>query len=279
MHPIHVVRLVALGSLLVTAIPLSAQDAADRPVLSREQQEEFLRTAEIRDVRDIPVGVTEPKRATLTDGTFSHDAQLQDVDIFDREFTPARGRTQINFRDSYKYNIAGYLMDKHFELNMVPVSVEREIDGRPNAVTWWVDDAAMTEAERLERGLEPPDARIWTYQIHVARVFNQLIDNTDINTGNLVITTDWQVWMIDFTRAFRTFKELRWEGDLAYCDRSLLEKLRTLDEALLTELLGEYLTEDEIAGVAARATLIVERFDELIAENGRGAVLFSLPPR
>lgn len=265
-------------ALLVCPPSSWAQDAAT-PVLTRAQQEIFLRTAEITNVENIPTGITRPRRATLSDGTFSHDAQLQNVDIYKRMFRPARGRQEVNFHDSYKYNIAGYLLDQHLGLNMVPVSVEREVDGRPTAVTWWVDDVAMTEGQRLKQDLSPPNQRLWTYQMYTVRVFQQLIDNTDPNTGNLVITNDWQIWMIDFTRAFRTFKALRYPEDMVWCDRVLLAKLRTLDGLTLTNVLGDHLTEAEIEGLVARAGLIVEYFDALIAEQGPGAVLFSLPAR
>ena len=109
MGRIRGVLLVAVG--LLAAAPSPAQDVGAAPVLSRAQQEDFLRTAEIVSVRHIPKGVTRPRRATLTSGTLSHDAQLQDVDIFKLEFRPARGPREFNFHDSYKYNIAGYLLD------------------------------------------------------------------------------------------------------------------------------------------------------------------------
>ena len=31
------------------------------------------------------------------------------------------------------------------------------------------------------------------------RLFAQLIADTDRNTGNVLITSDWKLWMIDFT--------------------------------------------------------------------------------
>jgi len=35
------------------------------------------------------------------------------------------------------------------------------------------------------------------------RVFSQLVYDTDRNLGNVLISEDWHLWMIDFTRAFR----------------------------------------------------------------------------
>ncbi|HAK57264.1 MAG TPA: hypothetical protein DCP38_17565 [Acidobacteria bacterium] len=222
--------------------------------------------------------MTLPEEAMLSDGTVTHKAQIQDVDIFEREFQTLHG-IEFNFRDSYKYNIAAYLLDKQLELDMVPVSVARRVGSRTSAVTWWVDDVAMTEWDRVEQKLRSPSPRTWAPQMYAVRLFDQLIDNTDRNGGNLLITDDWVIWMIDHTRGFRTRKSLRSPNDLEWIDRSVLEKLRALDETTLTELLSDYLTGAEIEGVAVRAGLIVELFDERVARLGAGSVLYDLPPR
>ena len=51
--------------------------------------------------------------------------------------------------------------------------------------------------------LTAPNQVTWRQEYAILQVFDQLIYNTDRNLGNLVITTDWRVWMIDHTRAFR----------------------------------------------------------------------------
>ena len=40
-------------------------------------------------------------------------------------------------------------------------------------------------------------------------VFSALIQDSDRNPGNILITEAWKVWMIDFTRAFRLAPELQ----------------------------------------------------------------------
>ena len=148
------------------------------------------------------MGVTNSQRATLDDGQRKHDAHIQTVDISKNSFQTLRG-TELNFRDSYKFNMAAYELDKLLDLNMVPVSVERKVGGQQAAVTWWVDDAMMTELDRQKKKAQSPDLPSWNKQMYVCRVFDQLIYNTDRNLGNLVITKDWNIWMIDHTRAFR----------------------------------------------------------------------------
>ncbi len=52
-------------------------------------------------------------------------------------FTSAFG-TELNFRDSYKYNIAAYRLGRLLGLDMIPPSVERKVGGTYTAVIWWI---------------------------------------------------------------------------------------------------------------------------------------------
>ena len=244
--------------------------------LSRAEMEEFLRTAEIVSTQTIGTGVTESRRAVLTDGQLTHDAHIQTVDISKGMFRTAQG-TEINFRDSYKFNIAAYRLDTLLDLNMVPVSVDREVSGEPAAVTWWLDDVLMGERERIESKVRPPDMELWTRQMYVVRVFDELIYNTDRNPDNLLITHDGKVWMIDHTRAFRIQSRLRHPERLVRCDRRLLERLRGLDEETLTRELGAYVTRAAIGALLARRDLTVTFFDEQVARYSEAVILFDLP--
>ncbi len=208
---------------------LFGQAAAVSVGLTRPQMEEFLLTARIIQHKALSVGVTNSQRATLDDGKLKHDAHIQTVDISKDSFQTARG-PELNFRDSYKFNMAAYELDKLLELNMVPVSVERKALGDMAAVTWWVDDTLMTELERKKKKIEPPDQHSWNQQMYDCRVFDQLIYNTDRNLGNLVISKDWKIWLIDHTRAFRMMKDLQTPQNLVQCDRKLLAKMKELSK-------------------------------------------------
>jgi hypothetical protein len=172
--------------------------------------------------------------------------------------------------------MAAYELDKLLELNMVPVSVERKVGGQMAAVTWWVDDVVGTELDRKKKKMEPPDLKSWNQQMYVCRVFDQLIYNTDRNLGNLLITKDWKIWMIDHTRAFRRMKDLQNAKNLVQCDRRLLGKLRELNKDNLNQKLGRYLTNMEIDAILGRRDKIVKFFDEQVARKGEAAVLFDL---
>jgi hypothetical protein len=264
-----------LALFLAVGMWAADQRPAPSPKLSCEEMEAFLRTAKIGTQRDIPKGVTQPKRATLDDGKITHDAGIQTVQEYKASYTTTRG-TELNFKDWWQFNVAGYELAKILDLNMVPPYVARKVGGKAAALTWWVD-GAMLEVERVRRNLQPPDVESWNRQMYTARVFNQLISNSDANLTNFLITPDWQLWLIDFTRAFRAGKDIPNPKDLVQCDRKLLAKLRELNKPLLQQRLKSYLNNMEIDAVLARRDKIVAFFDQEIAAKGEAALLFDLP--
>ena len=69
--------------------------------------EAFLLKARVSNQRDAGSGVTNSRRATLTDGQLTHDVHIQTVDDAQQVFEAGRN-TELNFKDTYRYNIAGY---------------------------------------------------------------------------------------------------------------------------------------------------------------------------
>jgi hypothetical protein len=271
-------RALSFGFVLVCAGSQLVLPQEQTPPRSRDQMEQFLLNANVVQRKTLGQGVTNSERATLSDGQVQHDAHIQSIDVQKSAFTSKRG-TELNFKDSYKFNIAAYRLDKILGLNMIPVSVERKVGGKTSAITWWVDDKMFDEVDRKRQGLEPPNKDDWNKQMYAVRVFDQLIYNTDRNLGNLVIDKQWRMWMIDHTRAFRIEKSLRSEKDLAMCDRKLLASLRKLDENTLNEELRPYLTKTEVRAMLERRDTIVKFFDDAVKERGEGAVLYDLPAR
>jgi len=265
----------ALPVLFAISQLLLAEEPAKH--YTRAEMEEFLLNANIVSKKELGMGVTNSMRATLSDGKLEHLAHIQSIDETKAEFKTSRG-TELNFKDTYKYNIAAYRLDKILDLNMIPVSVERKVGGKSSAVTWWVDDKMFDEVDRVKQGIAPPDLDAWNKQMYVVRVFDQLIDNTDRNLGNLVIDKQWRMWMIDHTRAFRTVTKIPNEANLVMCDRRLLANMRKLDEDTLNEQLRPYLTKTEIKAMLARRDKIVKFFEEAVTQKGEGAVMYDLPP-
>ena len=267
---------VGLGLLIALFVLGFAK--AQSLVLTSSQKEEFLRTAKVLKTRMLSEGVTQSRRASLSDGETTHDASIQGIDEHKRVFTTALG-TELNFKDTYKANIAAYRLAKLLGLgDMVPPSIERRFGGAPAAFTWWVDDVLMTEKQRYFTKKSPPDPNRWNRQMYVVRIFDELIYNTDRNLGNLIIDHKWNLHMIDHTRAFRLHKKLKTPKNLVQCERSLFASLRTLDKGSLEQELTPYLNNGEINAVLARRDLIVKVFEDLAAQKGDAAVFYDLLP-
>lgn len=261
-----VVLSVVLG---LSSVPLSV------PELSSDAKAVFLRTA--LAVKGIPVGkgVTETWRVRLESDGVTHDASFQHIDVREAVKELPDGTTELHFVDSYRYNIAAYRLANLIGLSdMVPVSVEREWRGKRGAMTWWVDDVMMDEAEMNARGLTAPDPADWIRQTYSVRVFAELVYDTDRNQGNHLVTKEWKLWMIDFTRAFRRWPELRRPELLVRCDRRLFEALSQLERSELEATLSDILDRNELEGVWVRRGLIVEHFRGAIRRRGEGEVLY-----
>jgi hypothetical protein len=245
-----------------------AQPSATAPKLTDAQIEDFLLHAKVIKTKSAKKGVTASLRATLTDGTLTHDAHIQDIDQHQQQFTGSNGTTEFDFRDSWSFNVAGYRVDRLIGMNMVPPSVERRWNYKDAAFTWWLDDVMMDEEARLKQKSEPPNTNVWNQQMQMVRVFDELIANVDRNLGNLLITKDWRLWPIDHSRAFRTNHELKKPANVTHADRAVIERMKTLDKETLRKATSRYLTTFQIDAILARRDAIVKRLDSL----GSGAL-------
>src|SRR5437899_1261191 len=115
--------LAAIACLVCAGVASAADDTA----LTKDQIKQFLLTAKIVGGKHTGKGVTQPWRLTLSDGTITHDASFQAIDEHKTNMQFASGRSEMNFVDSYKYNIAAYSLAELIGLDdIVPVYVERK---------------------------------------------------------------------------------------------------------------------------------------------------------
>ena len=266
----------AVAALLICAAATltQAQDAR----LTPEQQRHFLLKAKVVDSRPIGRGITGSLRLTLTDGGLTHDASFQTID--DRTSDAARRRGErrageLNFVDSYKYNVAAYEISRLLGVDdMMPVTVERRWRGRIGSLTWWVDDVLMDEAGRETSTSQPPRPLEFQQQRMKMRVFAELVGDVDRNKGNVLYTKDWRVVMIDFTRAFRLHRELREPATLMSIERALWQRLQGLTRDALRRATDRHLTLEETGGVMRRQEQLIDHYTRLIRERGESVVLY-----
>jgi len=269
-----VVRRSFFFAVFLSAPAVWASLVAQEAPLTEEQIKQFLLTAQVIRSKVSDKGVTHPLKLTLSNGTITHDASFQPVDIHKSSMTLASGTTVINFVDSYKFNIAAYQLAELIGIDkMLPIYVERLWEGRKGSLSWYLP-AKMDEQDRAAKKLEPPDPEAWNRQMYKIRVFDELIYDADPNLTNVLIGSDWQIWRVDFTRAFRPEKKLRSPNDLVQCDRQLLENLKNLKADELAAKTKEFLTKDQVQAIMARRDEIVEHFAQLIKQKGENAVLY-----
>jgi hypothetical protein len=273
MNPFHVRGRVLILAAVVCLSCRPFSVAADEPTLTKEQIKQFLTTAKVVSSKHAAKGVTDTSRLTLSDGTITHDASFQGIDEHKATKQVGMG-TEMNFVDSYKYDIAAYALAELVGMDdMLPVYVERKWRGHTGSLSWWLP-VKMDEAERYKKKIPAPNPDAWNNQMYKIRVFDQLVSDSDPNLTNVLIGENWQIWRIDFSRAFRLNKEPKDPKDLTHCDRQLLEKLKTLDGNVLAEKTKGYLSKDEVKAVMARRDKIVAQFEKLVAEKGENEVLY-----
>ena len=179
----------------------------------------------------------------------------------------------LHFHDTYRGELAAYELSRLLGMSSVPPVVARTVDGVPGSLQLWIENALM-ERDRQEQGIEPPDRLLFRRQFREMRVFDNLIFNIDRNQGNILYDQDWNIWLIDHTRAFTPDRTLVSPKLIKSCSRTFWEHLRSLDEAEARERLRPYVSKAEVRALMKRRDLLVELLEARIAKVGEGFVLF-----
>jgi len=221
--------------------------------------EAFIEAAEVIEVKDLGVGVTKPKKATLAPGGL----------VGKVAFKPIRPGRYGGFWESYKAEIAAYELDKLLGLDMVPPSVEKRIGGDLGVAVMWV---SPTKSFKDLGGVPTPPAEEvprWNRQLSRAKLFHNLIGNIDPNLGNWLVDPGWNLVLIDHSRAFTTTKDLVHEMNRV--DAALWQRIEALDEQALVAALGPWLGRSEIRAALERRERMRRAIGQLEARVGEAA--------
>jgi hypothetical protein len=263
-----------IGLLLLCGIPTAwPQELGVQPTnlyapfASYQEAEEALRSAPILKVKDLGSGITHPMKVYLHRDNVEFKAVFKTIDQHYHGITRMQKNSEVDFKDSWTYEIAAYELDKMLGLNMVPPTVERIYKGQKGSLQLWIENA-MTEKERKEKNLEPPDVDQWNRQILQLRLFDNLIYNIDRNLGNLLITSDWKIHMIDHSRSFKSLDILKAPKDLKLFAKSTMDLLQNIDLLKLKACCSHYLTATEMNNLLKRRDMIVKQYQISLAEKG-----------
>jgi len=265
-------HLLALGGALVAGSG-SLLRGVELDVSKDDEKERFLRTARIVSVEEIGHGVTHPHRVTMELNGVRHDAETQSVDKPLGPFFGSDGTT-APMRDSWRFNVAAYKIDRLLGLNMVVPAISRKFEDKPSAFSWWADDVKGEEIDRIKSEWTLPDQAAFDRTIAVSRVFDELIINIDRNLSNILITNSYDVVLIDHTRCFIPYGKIRNVENLTRCSRPLLRSMRALQRLAVQKATEGFLTAEEVTSMMSRRDRIVGFFDAKVMAEGEGNVLF-----
>ena len=230
-----------------------------------DELERILATGEIVAIEDVGQGVTKPQKVTIRHQGNEYSA------LFKTESTPieASSRRQrqrlVDNSDRWEHEVAAYKLDRMLGLDLVPVTVGREIDGRAGAMQFWVENL-ISELDRKEQGVAASGWCPLSEQYNLMVAFDTLIYNVDRTLQNIVYDKDsWMLYLIDHSRGFRLNtgrpKDIR-KVDLVMSG-DLVEALQGLSLEQLRLQMGDLLIQDQMRA-------ILRRRDELVKESGVG---------
>ncbi len=236
---------------IATAIP-----AADPYTWrGREREiEEFLRTAPITHFKDIPVGITKPQRGYFAPGGLAGSMAWK----------PLRDQVLHGKMESYRSEIAAYLLSRHLGLDMVPPVVEREIKGVKGAAVFWIDGVRPWDP-----GAPPRlSGANWSRQTSRMLMFDQLTANIDRNQGNLLYDDEGHLFLIDHSRAFTSKPNLAGLKPPKQFDRDLWTRMAELRREELDGVLGAWLTPTQIESLLERRNAMTRQIERQVRERG-----------
>jgi hypothetical protein len=274
----------ALASLIVvTAVPAYAQPAASAATPAavaerassgaaadpytwrgREREiEDFIRTAPITHFKDIPVGITKPQRGYFAPGGLAASMAWK----------PIGNQMMHGKMESYRAEIAAYLLSRYLGLDMVPPVVEREIKGVKGAAVFWIDGVRPWDPA------SPPkvSGANWSRQTSRMFMFDQLIANIDRNQGNLLYDDGGHVFLIDHSRAFTSKPDLSGLNAPQQYDRDLWLRMAALTRPDLDAVVGDWLTPLQVECVLLRRDRMAKQVTRLLRERGERVVFLPRP--
>ncbi len=166
-----------LGAALASFAVARILAGADEPNFTVEQKIDFLQHAKITASQLEKKGKSNASHLTLSDGKLTHDASFEPIDEKKAQGPGPGGGIELNFRDYWGYDIAGYRIARLLGMDdMVPVYTERKWNGTTGAISWRIPDVQFDEADRHNRKIDVPASVLdgWNKQMYKVRLFTQL---------------------------------------------------------------------------------------------------------
>ena len=205
------------------------------------------------------MGVTKPKRAFFEPGGIAGSAAVKHLPMGNRG----------GFWEAYKSEIAAYELDRLLGLEMVPPTVERRVGTDLASVQLWVEGCRVIKDVDQSACPKPIE---WAKQVCRQKVFDNLIANIDRNAGNILVDSEWNMVLIDHSRAFAS-DSMPFEKAMTRVDQAFFEKLKALDEASVMKQVRPWLLSDgQARAILKRRDKIVTHFEKEARKRGEAVV-------
>jgi hypothetical protein len=244
-------------------------DGTPLPFESDDEVLEFLKDADVEGSEPIGRGINRSRKLTLERGGIRAHAAFRDVEI-ERSNVRIEGRYYFRFFDSYRHECAAYALARLLGLDNVPPAVVRRVSGRHGSVQIWVERTLEESAD----GFSPPDIAAWTGQVWDKVLLDNLIYNVDRNSGNILTSPEYRLWLIDHTRAFQVQEELLDPDRLQRVNRRAWRRLDSTTDEELRSAVREYLAPAQMAALVKRRDLLLAHVQRLVDERGEDVVFY-----
>jgi hypothetical protein len=254
-------------------------DGQPLPFQDHTEIREAMRAATVISREPTDRGIAEVEKIELEVGGTRFHAAFRHVDVSKRA-APTLGarRRGEEYRDAAIFESAAYELSELLGIGRVPPVVVRKVGEKDGTVQIWMEEVTPEVVLVEEDRYEPPDALRFVQQKQIMSVFDNLISNRDRNQGNLLIDRDWNLWLIDHTRAFTRSSSLLSKDKLVMCERRLWASLQEVDEETIRLRLEPFLERTEISNLLRRRTKLIRHFEKLITKRGEAAVLYDVKP-
>jgi len=226
--------------------------------LTDEQIEQFLARARITRNEEVRSGGRRVRILVLESSGLKLRAVFQAVDEGARQAEGSESTPQRHYRNE----VASYRLDRLLELDLVPVTVPRVVDGTRGSLQIMLESAvdltqiAIYQRWDLLEGLRP--------EINRARIYSALLGATGrADAGKMILPQEHRMMMADNTEAFSLSPEIVFlpVPDEAKpfiadpCDpmgEAMEHALTTVDATTIGKLLGKLVTKPQIEALLQR---------------------------
>lgn len=243
------------------AAPIEAEPNRvwDRPHgMSDEEIEAFLFTAEVARVEDLAASSDGRRLVTLASGGRELKAVFNTQDSPPR-LSEGRWTRTAERADRYVHEVAAYRLDRLLDLQLVPVSVVRQIGDETGALRLYVEPGFFEHERQAQQVPFSGDCDLRA-QYEMIGVFDTLILNRNPQLDLLRYDRYWMAWTMDQSQAFGTGTDVR--GILR---RSGVRPTPGMTDALAqltpeeVEFLSEYLHRRQLQALLDRAARLRAR--------------------